>query len=187
MSETQKVPDELIDKYGNKENIDAIVHLTFNKEVTYDFDVVPSFSPKAKSYYARIKEGKMIDFVVQRLTRFPESKKAVISFIHWDDYKAVLRTPNDDYLPCITTIQFRLLDSERGFKMNTIFNARSIDAFQKANGNLVAISLLSKEVADRLEKTLEKPIELNSLDGLITDAHIYGETTKDAKELVAKL
>ena len=154
----------------------------------YDFDIVPSFSPGAKSYYARIKEGKMIEFVVRRLTQIPESKKAVISFIHWDDYKAVLDTPKDDYLPCITSIQFRLLKTsdEKGYCMNTIFNARSIDAFQKASGNFAAIVLLSKKIAEKLTESLNSPIWCGVLDGMITDAHIYEECIEDAKNIVKK-
>ena len=68
--------------------------------------------------------------------------------------------------------------------MNTIFNARSIDAFQKASGNLVAIVLLSKKIAKQIAKNLKVPVDLNTLDGIITDAHIYQETINDAKELV---
>ncbi|OGZ27189.1 MAG: hypothetical protein A2365_00780 [Candidatus Nealsonbacteria bacterium RIFOXYB1_FULL_40_15] len=185
-SETQNLPDKIIDKLGIKKNIDAIVHLTFDKEIMHDFDVVPSFSPGSKSYYARMKEGKMIEYVVERLSNIPESKKAIISFIHWDDYKAVLAKPKDDYLPCITTVQFRLIKNKKGWKMNTIFNARSIDAFQKASGNLVAIVLLSKKIAKQIAKNLKVPVDLNTLDGIITDAHIYQETINDAKELVNK-
>ncbi len=183
-SETQLLPDELIDKYGIKANIDAIVHLTFDGEVMYDFDVKPSFTPGSKSYYARLKEGKMVEYVVERLSNIPESKKAIISFIEWNDYKAVLAKPKDDYLPCITTIQFRLIKNGEGWKMNTVFNARSIDAFQKANGNLVAIVLLAKKIAEQLATNLKCPITLNTLDGMITDAHIYQETIEDAKKLV---
>ncbi|OGZ28058.1 MAG: hypothetical protein A2427_03260 [Candidatus Nealsonbacteria bacterium RIFOXYC1_FULL_40_7] len=133
-----------------------------------------------------MKEGKMIEYVVERLSNIPESKKAIISFIHWDDYKAVLAKPKDDYLPCITTVQFRLIKNKKGWKMNTIFNARSIDAFQKASGNLVAIVLLSKKIAKQIAKNLKVPVDLNTLDGIITDAHIYQETINDAKELVNK-
>ena len=49
-SATQSFPDPLIEKGGNKKNIEEIINLTFNKEVMHDFDVVPSFSPGSKSY-----------------------------------------------------------------------------------------------------------------------------------------
>jgi thymidylate synthase len=68
--------------------------------------------------------------------------------------------------------------------LNTIFNARSIDAYQKAGGNIVAISLLSQEVAKRLEENLKTKIWIGSLDGMITDAHIYQETIDEAKEVI---
>jgi hypothetical protein len=42
-SATQVFPDSLIEKHGNKKNVNEIINLTFNKEVMYDFDVVPSF------------------------------------------------------------------------------------------------------------------------------------------------
>ena len=153
----------------------------------YDFDVNPSFSKGSKSYYARLEEGKMMDYVVERLSLIPESKKAVISFIHWDDYSAVLANPKNDYLPCITTIQFRLIENDNdGFKMNTIFTARSMDIFQKGVGNLIAIATMSEKIAERLEKNLNKKIEIRSLDGMITDAHIYTENIYDAQELLKK-
>lgn len=182
---SQVYPDPLIERYGNKANIEKIIKLTFNHETMYDFDVVPSFSKGSKSYWARIKEGKMIDFVVQRLTEIPESKKAVMSFIHWDDYKMILKNPKDDYLPCITSIQFRLLESQTGYYMNTIFNARSIDAYQKASGNFIVMTLLARKIAKKLEKKLNLPVHIGSLDGFITDAHIYHDTLDLAKQTIA--
>jgi len=185
-SATQFFPDPLIKKYGNQKNIDEIINLTFDKETMYDFDVVPSFSPGSKSYYSRLKDWKMLDFVVERLAKIPESKKAIMSFIRQEDYQKVLEKPKDDYLPCITTIQFRLIkiNNEKGYHMNTLFNARSIDAYQKAAGNFAAISLLSKEVSKRLVEKLKTQIWAGPLDGFLTDAHIYHETLKDAQETI---
>lgn len=183
-TKSQVTPDKLITKYGDKKNIKALLDLTFNHDEMYDFDVVQSFPPGAASYYKRIKDGNMLHFVVERLGRYPESKKAVIVFPNNKDYKAVLEAPTADYLPCIVSIQFRLLEVGNGFIMNTIFNARSIDAFQKANGNFVAMGMLSNIVAKRLTKKLGKPVEVGPLDGMVTDAHIYGECLEDAKELI---
>lgn len=183
--DSPKLPDLLINKYANKKNINDIIHLTFNGETMYDFDVKPSFSPGAKSYYARLKEGKMIEFVVERLSKIPESKKAVISFIHWDDYKSVLANPYDDYLPCIVSIQFRLLPTNNGYAMNVVFNSRSIDAYQKSNGNMIAIVMLANNISEELSSKIGKHVFLNSIDGLITDAHIYQECYGDARKLVS--
>jgi len=183
-SVTQIFPDSLIEKYGNKKNVDEMINLTFSEEVMHDFDVVPSFNPGSKSYYARIKDWKMLDFVVARLTEIPESKKAIISFIRQEDYQKVLEKPKDDYLPCITTVQFRLIkiNNERGYHMNTLFNARSIDVYQKAGGNFAVISLLSKEISERLAKKLNANVWSGSLDGFLTDAHIYEECIEEANE-----
>lgn len=181
-----KLPDSIIDTYGNKKNIDSMIHMTFKTEEMYDFDVVPSFSPGAKSYHARLKEGRMEEFVVERLSKIPESKKAVISFIHWDDYKAVLDTPYDDYLPCIVTIQFRLLEKDGKYVMTTIFSARSMDIFQKGNGNMIAISMLANRITRALNKKLDKEVVSGAIDGFITDMHIYNECIDDAKNMIAK-
>jgi thymidylate synthase len=185
-SATQSFPDALIEKYGNKKNVKEIINLTFNKEIMHDFDVVPSFSPGSKSYYARIKDWEMLDFVVARLTEIPESKKAIMSFVRQEDYQRVLEKPKDDYLPCITTVQFRFIkiNDERGYHMNTLFNARSIDAYQKAGGNFAAISLLSKEVSERLAQKLNTNVWNGPLDGFLTDAHIYEECVKEANEVI---
>ena len=185
-SATQQFPDSLLEKYGNRKNIDEIINFTFNQEVMRDFDVVPSFSPGSKSYYARLKDWEMLDFVVTRLAAIPESKKAIMSFIRQEDYQRVMEKPKDDYLPCITTVQFRLIkiNNEKGYHMNTLFNARSIDAYQKAGGNFSAISILSKAVAERLKEKLNSNVWVGPLDGFITDAHIYKETTEEAKEII---
>lgn len=186
-SATQVFPDPLIERYGNRKNVDEIIHLTFDKDIMHDFDVVPSFSPESQSYCARIKDWGMLDFVVDRLIEIPESKKAIMSFIRKEDYEKVLKRPKDDYLPCITTVQFRLIkiDNDKGYHMNTLFNARSIDAYQKAGGNFAAISLLSKEVAKRLGQNLKVPIWVGALDGMITDAHIYQETIEESKKAIS--
>jgi len=185
-SATSSKSDPLIAKYANQQSIADIVKLTFDEEFMYDIDIIPSFTPGAQSYYARIKNWKMLDFVVDRLTKIPESKKAVMSFIREEDYIKVLEKPKDDYLPCITTIQFRLLkiDQGRGYHMNIIFNARSMDVYQKSVGNMVAIAMLGEEVAKRLQKNLGIPVWAGSLDGIITDAHIYENTIDEARKLV---
>jgi len=183
--ENPETEDEIIRKYGDKEKVDAIIYLTFRGEEMYDFDVVPSFSPGARSYYSRLKEGRMDQYVVKRLSNIPESKKGVISFIHWDDYVSVLDTPYDDYLPCLTTIQFRLIESDEKYDLNVIFNARSIDAFQKVYGNLIAITMLANKIASQIELNVGKKINFRSLDGMITDAHIYNECVVEAKEVLS--
>lgn len=186
-SSYQSVSDPVIDCYANKENINKIIELTFKKAEMYDFDVNPSFSPGSKSYHARLEEWKMIEYVVERLSLIPESKKAIISFIHRDDYKAVLANPKDDYLPCITTVQFRLIDDdEGGYRMNTIFTARSLDVFQKWIGNIVAIGMMSEMIAQKLKENLKKAIKVCSLDWMVTDVHIYTENIYDAQELLKK-
>lgn len=184
---TASPSDSLIEKYANRKNIEEILKLTFSEEKMYDIDITPSFSPGSKSYYARLGDWKMMDFVVKRLTKIPESKKAVMSFIRGEDYEKVLENSHDDYLPCITSIQFRLLkiEDQEGYYMNIIFSARSIDAYQKSVGNLVAIATLGKIISERLEKNLGVQVLPGSIDGMITDAHIYENTLEDAKNLIS--
>ncbi len=185
-TDSQKLPDKLIKKFGNKENLRHILELTFNNEDMFDVDIIPSFTPREKkSYWYRIKEGRMIDFVVARLSEIPESKKAVIVFPTWDDYKAVLESPRDDYLPCLVSIQFRMQPIKDGWILDTIFNARSIDAFQKSYANLWAIAKLSEIVAEKICENRKEKIIVGSLDGVITDAHIYKETFDLARKTIA--
>ncbi len=179
------LPDENIERYADKASIEAIIKLTFSEPKMYDIDVVPSFSPGAKSYYERIREGHLLDFVISRLNLIPESKKAAIVFPTYEDYRAVLKNPWDDYLPCIVTVQFRLVECDSEYRLDTTFYARSIDAFQKANGNLVAMAMMSAFVADRLN--LNKPVRTGFLDGLIADAHIYQESLLKAKNLITEV
>lgn len=184
--ESFDLPDMLLEKYANTKNIDALIYLTFEGDQMRDFDVRPSFSPGAKSYHARIVEGRLLDYVVKRLSAIPESKKAVMSFIEWNDYKAILDTPYDDYLPCHTTIQFRLIETPDKFVMNVITHFRSIDAFQKSCGDFVVTAMLAQKVKDELNKNLKLPVEFGSMMGVITDAHIYEECYDDAQNVINK-
>ncbi len=186
-SETQQTPDTLIHKYGNQENLKKFIALTFSESVMYDFDKTPSFSPGAKSYNQRIKEGKLLDFVIKRLSLIPESKKAVIVFLAREDYDAVLKNPKNDYLPCLVSMQFRLQQRAGGYYVNTTCSFRSLDAFQKAHGNLEAIGMMTKIVADGIANRLfngKKNIEYGYLDCIIADAHIYANTLDEAKSVV---
>lgn len=178
-----EIPDKIFEKYANKENIDAIVYLTFEGEEMYDFDVVPSFSPGARSYHQRLKEGRMEEYVVKRLSKIPESKKAAISFIHWDDYKAVLDTPYDDYLPCMVIVQFRITEKDGELHMSTNFYARSMDGFQKGNGNILVLGMLANRIAKKISKNIGREVKTGVIDGFITDVHIYEECISDAKKL----
>ena len=136
-SEKTNETDDFIDKYANKKNIQEILKLTFEEPVMHDIDVNPSFGDGAKSYYQRLLDTRAIEFVVNRLSLIPESKKAVVVFPNKDDYEAVLNNPWNDYLPCIVAVQFRMVPNGGSgrYKLNTVFFARSIDAYQKSIGN----------------------------------------------------
>ena len=85
--------DKLIEKYGDKAKIDAMKNVVFNSDTMKDFDITPSFRNGAKSYKKRLEEGKMMEFVIERLAKIPESKKAVMVFPTYEDYIAVLNSP----------------------------------------------------------------------------------------------
>lgn len=186
-SKTQLLPDKIICNFADKDKIQAMIKLTFAEDKMYDIDKTPSFNNGAKSYHKRIKEGKLIDFVVSRLTRIPESKKAVIVFPTYEDYVAVIKNPKNDYLPCLVSLQFRLIKQNGKFTLNTNFYFRSIDVFQKAPGNLITICMLSKIVAEKISKKMFRRsdnIQLGYLDGLIADAHIYANTNNEIENLL---
>lgn len=185
-SSTQKLPDNIISKYGNVENLKAMLDLTFHEEIMRDIDVVKSFQIGAKSYHKRIKEGRLLEFVIERLGKIPESKKAVIVFPTNDDYKTILENHTDDYLPCIIAVQFRLVPNKKNFVLNTNFYARSMDVYQKGHGNLVAIAMLSEIVASGVSQKLNKDIKLGFIDGIIADGHIYKEILDDARKTIKR-
>lgn len=186
-SETQVLPDEIFDKYAKKDNIDAMIDLVFKSNTMKDFDITPNFRVGAKSYKVRLEEGEMIDFVVDRLTKIPESKKAVMVFPTYEDYNQVKNSHFDDYLPCIVSVQFRLRPLVNGTrKLNTIFNMRSWNIDQKGAGDLTIYAMLNHIVSERLTKSLKVNVEPGSLDGMITDIHIYRNTYDLAHETVCK-
>lgn len=186
-SETQIFPDPIFDQFAKKANIDAMVDLFFTSDVMRDFDVVQNFRVGAKSYKTRLEEGKMLDFVIGRLSKIPESKKAVMVFPTYEDYVQVSSNHFDDYLPCIVSIQFRLRPLENGsHKLNTILNMRSWNIDQKGAGDLTAVTMLNNKIAQALSTNLGVKVESGSIDALITDVHIYKETMQNAKDTVAE-
>jgi len=186
-SETCYIPDEIITKYGNQENISQLINMTFDNKEMHDFDVIPSFSDGHKSYFARLQESNFIEYAVERLTLIPESKKVIMVYPEWEDYIKVRRNHYDDYLPCVVAVQLRMLENKNGsWNMNIVFFARSADIFQKFHANMIAMVMLAIDVSKKVSNNLGKNIYLGSLEGMITDAHIYDETLNEAKELIKK-
>ena len=184
-SGAQNYPDPDIEEVCNGDQLKAMLDLMFKIDVMKDIDVVQSFSPGAKSYRHRIKEGKMVEFVIDRLSLIPESKKAVIVFPTYEDYAAVMRNHKDDYLPCLVSIQFRLLPKGDGYVMHTNFYSRSMDAWQKGHGNLLSIAMLSDHIRQEISKRIGCPIALGPLDGFICDVHIYNEKYEEARQRIS--
>lgn len=175
--------DELIKKYGDKAKIDAMKAVVFDSDTMKDFDITPSFRNGAKSYKKRLEEGKMMEFVIERLAKIPESKKAVMVFPTYEDYIAVLNSPWNDYLPCITALQFRVNQRLGKNYLDLTLFMRSWDGFQKGAGDLTVVSMLGSKVRKALEKKLSIKIETGRLDGLVTDVHIYENTYEAAQSV----
>lgn len=175
--------DKLIEKYGDKAKIDAMKAVVFDSDTMKDFDITPSFRNGAKSYKKRLEEGKMMEFVIERLAKIPESKKAVMVFPTYEDYIAVLNSPWNDYLPCITALQFRVNQRLGKNYLDLTLFMRSWDGFQKGAGDLTVVSMLGNKVQEALEKKLSMKIETGRLDGLVTDVHIYENTYEAAQSV----
>ena len=174
--------DKLIQKYGDKKKIEAMKKVFFESDIMEDFDITPSFRVGAKSYKKRMEEGNLKEFVIKRLTKIPESKKAVMVFPTYQDYNAVLTSPWNDYLPCITALQFRINERMgRKFFDLTLF-MRSWDCFQKGAGDLTVICMLANEIRQELAKNLNMEIDYGRIDGLVTDVHIYENTYESAQK-----
>ena len=181
----QTHPDPVIEDLVDPEQLKDMLGFVFEQDKMVDIDVVASFSPGAKSYCHRIKEGRMVEFVIERLSLIPESKKACIVFPTYEDYAAIMENHYDDYLPCLALIQFRLLPKDDGYIMRTYFYSRSMDPWQKGHGNFISIAMLSDHIAGEISKRIDKPIEVGPLDGMICDAHIYKEKYDEARERMA--
>lgn len=175
--------DKLIEKYGDKAKIDAMKTVVFDSDTMKDFDITPSFRNGAKSYKKRLEEGKMMEFVIERLAKIPESKKAVMVFPTYEDYIAVLNSPWNDYLPCITALQFRVNQRLGKNYLDLTLFMRSWDGFQKGAGDLTVVSMLGNKIREALEKKLSMKIETGRLDGLVTDVHIYENTYEAAQSV----
>lgn len=183
-SDTTEVNDALIKKYGDKSKIDAMKRVVFESDEMVDFDITPSFRRGAKSYKKRLEEGGMIDFVVKRLAKIPESKKAVMVFPTYEDYEAVTSSPWNDYLPCIVALQFRVAKRRGSAYLDLTLFMRSWDGFQKGAGDLIVTSMLGDIVRKQLEQKLKINISPGRLDGLVTDVHIYENTYESAQQVI---
>ncbi|RLB78174.1 MAG: hypothetical protein DRH06_02280 [Deltaproteobacteria bacterium] len=186
-SATQNYPDPIIESLSNDDQLSVMLDLMFDRKEMLDIDVVQSFSPGAKSYYHRIQEGRMAEFVIERLSLIPESKKAVIVFPTYEDYAAVMSNHKDDYLPCLVSIQFRLLPKDDGYVMHTTFYSRSMDVWQKGHGNFLSMAILSDNIRQEISRRINRPIALGPLDGLICDVHIYNEKYEEARARMSRL
>jgi thymidylate synthase len=182
-AETIETDDQLIKKYGDQSKINAMKKVMFESDTMKDFDITPSFRNGAKSYKKRLEEGKMIDFVVSRLSKIPESKKAVMVFPTYEDYEAVLTSPWNDYLPCITALQFRINERRNVKYLDLTLFMRSWDGFQKGAGDLTVVCMLGEIIRAKLEKNLGIKIDKGRLDGLVTDVHIYENTYEKAQNI----
>lgn len=178
--------DDLIQKYGDKNKIDAMKKTMFETDVIEDFDITPSFRVGAKSYKKRMEEGKLKEFVIARLSKIPESKKAVMVFPTYEDYEAVLKSPWNDYLPCITALQFRINERMSDKYLDLTLFMRSWDCFQKGAGDLTVVSMLGDSIRESLEKELKTKINCGRIDGLVTDVHIYENTYEQAQNMLIK-
>lgn len=185
-SSSTDVDDDLIKCYGDKSKIDAMKRVVFESDEMVDFDITPSFRNGAKSYKKRLEEGKIIDFVVNRLAKIPESKKAIMVFPTYEDYDAVTNSPWNDYLPCIVALQFRIAqdDKHQPPRLNLTLFMRSWDGFQKGAGDLTVVCMLADIVRKELEKRLDTTIEPGRIDGLVTDVHIYENTYSQAQDVM---
>ena len=175
--------DPLIAKYGDQKKIEAMKKVFFEADVMEDFDITPSFRVGAKSYKKRMEEGKLKEFVIKRLTKIPESKKAVMVFPTYEDYEAVLTSPWNDYLPCITALQFRINEKLGEKYLDLTLFMRSWDCFQKGAGDLTVVCMLADEIIKELTKTLKQEIKYGRIDGLVTDVHIYENTFENAQNI----
>lgn len=183
-SETTDVNDELIEKYGDQSKIDAMKRVVFESDIMTDFDITPSFRTGAKSYKKRLEEGNMIEFVVKRLAKIPESKKAVMVFPTYEDYEAVTTSPWNDYLPCIVALQFRVAKRRGQHYLDLTLFMRSWDGFQKGAGDLIVTSMIGDIVRHQLEDKLSIKIEPGRMDGLVTDVHVYENTYENAQQVI---
>lgn len=183
-SETTDVEDALIERFGDKSKIEAMKRVVFESDEMVDFDITPSFRNGAKSYKKRLEEGGMVEFVVRRLAKIPESKKAVMVFPTYEDYEAVTTSPWNDYLPCIVALQFRVARRRGNTFLDLTLFMRSWDGFQKGAGDLIVTSMLGDVVRRQLEEKLGIKIAPGRLDGLVTDVHIYENTYEAAQQVI---
>ena len=146
----------------------------------YDVDKSPSFVTPTLSYCGRLKKNGGLQFVVERLTKYPESKKAVITFPLAEDYSRVLASPDDDYLPCLLAVQFRLHSGPKNRRLVATIIWRSLDAWQKMLGNVFGVISWSESIRKALSVSLHEEIVIREIDGFISDAHVYEDCFVDS-------
>jgi thymidylate synthase len=178
------VYDEIIEKYGNKANIEEFQKAFFTPTLLIrDVDVRKNFEPwQAFTYWPRLHclGIDQVDKIIQRLSSMPESKRAVISVIlpalDW----------HMDYMPCIDIMHFLLRPKGDNLALNQFVYARGLDFGQKAYANLVVLARLQGEIKEAIEQKRGERIQMGNLDVFIGSAHIYEESYDYVLKILAE-
>jgi thymidylate synthase len=158
--------DEIIERYGKKENIEWMMLNFFEQKLVPEFGNSLSYGARLFDY-----DGKnQIQWVIEKLRKKPETKSATIPLL--------MPTKDKSYIPCVSLLDFKIRD---GGLMLTAF-CRSLDFGTKAYANFAALARIQDMVAKELKIGKSKMVVH------VVSAHVYekdfenmGSIIKDRK------
>ena len=132
-----------------------------------------SYTPGTRIFSYRNKLNQIDDFVIPLLKKDPNSRRAVISL--WDPLNDANVHRKDT--PSMISIDFKL----RKGKLNLTMMIRSNDIFMGWPANVYQLSILQKDVCEKLN------VEPGFIGIFSNSAHIFKDKFDDIKEIIGNI
>jgi len=155
--------DEIIEKYGDKKMIDWMLSNFLEQKRVPELKNALSYGTRLFNYNGK----NQVDWIINKLTKKPETKAATISMLMQDD---------EDYIPCVSLLDFKL----RKGKLNITAMCRAIDFGKKVYANLLALNKIQEIVAEKIGAKTGELIMYN------VSAHIYEENFEEVNKILAE-
>lgn len=166
LSVTVKKPsqnDEIIEKFADKKMIDWMLSNFLEQKRVPELKNALSYGTRLFNYNGK----NQVEWVINKLTKKPETKAATISMLMSDD---------EDYIPCVSLLDFKL----RNGKLNITAMCRAIDFGKKVYANLLALNKIQQIVADKLDVKVGELV-MNNIS-----AHIYEENFAEVNKVLSE-
>lgn len=153
--------DGILQKYADQKRIALMKEKYATCGLVGDYDI----DYGSYIYDDGSKHVDQVERVKNKIVRKRDSKSATIK----------LHKPDDEKLPCLTSLDFRLREG----KINMTVNYRSQNVFASQPGNLLALRNIQRDIANSLS------VDLGVVHLLVVSAHIYEKDIQIATNILS--